>query len=358
MNYRNSILLSPEDVGASGTKTVDLDFLSVISRLMIIFSTTNPGTTVMQEHPAANLPKIEVVDGSNVIFSLTGMQAHAMEFFDTGRLYPGGGSIVPAWNLVHVAVINFGRFLFDPILGFDPKKFSNPQLKITFDEDAAVASTVTNTLAVLADLFDEKAPAPTGFLMNKELMAYTPVASATEEIDLPSDFTHRKLIIQARVADLWFGGIISNVKLSEDNDKRVPFDLPATLLESLLHGLGGVCSEHIVADLDTSTGVHIWHAATQGICLRGDFYCTSALLDNVPFGYTNLFKTTTQTGYQPMDISGTMPHGCICFPFGDQTDPADWYAVAGKGLKLKIKAGANIGATEEFHIITQQLRPY
>jgi len=358
MNYRQSVLMSPSDVGASGTKIIDLDFPDVISRLTVVMNTTNPGSITIQEVPAANVPKIEIVDGSNVAFSLSGMQTHALDFFDTGRHYICGGSYVAAWGLVAVLVINFGRYLFDPVLALDPKKFTNLQLKVTYDEDAAVASTDANSLTVMADLFDEKAAAPTGFLMNKEIYNYTPVANATEEIDLPNDYPYRKLIIQARVPDLWFGGIIGNVKLTEDNDKRIPFDLTASLLENWVHEFVGEYRDGIIADLNTDTGVDIYHAPTQGVKLRGDFYCESDVLNNIPFGYRNKYKTTTMSGYTVMDITGTMPHGCICIPFGNQQDQADWYDVKGKVLKLKLKAGGSIGSSEEFHIIGQQMRTY
>jgi len=358
MQYRRSLLLSPADVDAAGTKVVDLNFPDIISRLTILFSTTNPASITIQEHPAANLPKIEVVDGSNVIFSLTGLQAHALEFYDTGRIYQGGGSLVPAWNLVHNAIINFGRYLWDTELAFDPKKFTNPQLKITYDEDAAVESTVANTLCVIAEIFDEKAAAPTGFLMNKELYAYKPSAGATEEIDMPNDFPYRQILVQARVNDLWFGGIIGNIKLTEDNDRKIPFDLTGSQLESLNHALFGLCSEHIVTDLNDVTGVTVYHAATQGIVLRGDFYTTGGLYDNVPFGFSSLFKTTTMTGATPMEIAGYMPHGVFSVPLGNIQDLGDLYDVKGKFLKLKIQAGSGKTFTETFHVITQQMRTY
>lgn len=358
MNYRNSILLSPKDVGAAGTEVIDLDFPDVISRLTIIFNVINPGSITIQEVPAANVPKIELVDGSNVVASLTGMQAHAINFFDTGEQYSSGGSYVAAWGLVFRVALNFGRFLFDPIYALNPKKFTNLQLKITYDEDAAVASAVVNTLTVIADLFDDKAAAPTAFLMNKEIFAYTPTAGASESVDLPSDYPYRKLILQARVPDLWFGAIISNLKLSENNDSKIPFDLTSSLLENWIHQLYGEYRDGIIANLNTVTGVDIFHAPTQGVKLRGDFYCTSDVLDNIPFGYRNLYKTATMTGYTVMDITGTMPHGCLCIPFGNQQDPTDWYDMKGKVIKLIVRAGTSIGASEEFHVIAQQVRAY
>jgi len=358
MNYRNSILLSPFDVGEAGTKIIDLDFPDVISRLTVIFNAINPAAIVIKEVPAANLPKIEIVDGSNVIYSLTGMQTHALEFFDTGRGYSSGGSYVPAWGLVARLALNFGRWLFDPVLALDPKKFTNLQLKITYDEDKAVQDTIVNTLTIIADLFDEKEAAPTGFLMNKEIFNYTPVANATEEVDLPSDYPYRKLMLQARVADLWFGGIIGNLKLTENNDKRIPFDMTASLLENWLHQVYGEYKDGIIADLNTITGVDIYHAPTQGVKMRGDFYCISDVLGDIPFGFRNKYACTTNTGFSVMDIAGTMPHGCLCIPFGNQNDLADWYDVAGKVIKLKVKAGGSIGASEEFHVLAQQMRAY
>jgi len=358
MNTRNSILLSSNDVGASGTKIIDLNFPDVISRITVIFSAKTLATPTPAEVAAANITKLEIVDGSNVIFSLTGMQTHALDFFDTGRHYICGGSYVPGWGLVAYLTINFGRFLFDPALGFDPKKFTNPQLKITHDEDIAVADCVENSLSVYCDMFDEKAVTPTGFLMNKEIFSYTPVADATEEVDLPNDFPFRKLIVQARVPDLWFGGIMNSIKLSEDNDKRIPFDLSGGALEHWLGEMHGAYHDGIIVDLDTATGVDCYHAPTQGCKLRGDFYCDSDVIDNLPFGYRNKYLTTTMTGYTVMDIAGTMPHGCMCFDMGRQDVIEDWYQVAGKALKLKIKAGDSIGATEEFNVICQQYRSY
>ena len=358
MKYRNSILCSPADQGASGTKVIDLNFPDVVSRITVKFDATVPASPTIQGTPAENITKIELVDGSDVLFSLTGMQAHALDFFETGRQYICGGSFVATWGLSAILVLNFGRWLFDPIYALDPKKFTNPQLKITFDEDVAVASTVTNTLTAWADLFDEKEVTPTAFLMNKEVYSYTPVASATEEIDLPSDYPYRKLLVQARVPDLWFGGIISNLKLSENNDKRIPFDLTGSQLENWVHEFYGEYHDGIIADLNTSTGVDIFHAPTQGVKLLGDFYCDSDVLDNLPFGYRNKYLTTTMEGYTVMDIAGTMPHGILCVPFGDQKALDDLYEVANKSLKLKLKAGGSIGATEEYHIITQQVRSY
>ncbi|KKL75835.1 hypothetical protein LCGC14_2050890, partial [marine sediment metagenome] len=46
--------------------------------------------------------------------------------------------------------------LWDPLLAFDPKMFVNPQLNITFDEDACNTGAIVNELAVYAYAFGDE----------------------------------------------------------------------------------------------------------------------------------------------------------------------------------------------------------
>jgi len=64
MNYRNALLLAPEDLGPSGTKVIDLDLSQPVSRLTIRFRTTKVLYNMTAAGPA-NISKIELVDGSS-----------------------------------------------------------------------------------------------------------------------------------------------------------------------------------------------------------------------------------------------------------------------------------------------------
>ena len=136
MNYRLAKLLSPEDLGTAGTKVIDINVSDVISRIDIIFRTKN-GDTAFEDHPAGNITKIEMVDGSDVLFSLSGREAQALNFYDRGR--PADNHMTGSNGEYMRAIfgLDFGKYLFDPTLAFDPSKFINPQLKITWDEDVA-----------------------------------------------------------------------------------------------------------------------------------------------------------------------------------------------------------------------------
>lgn len=358
MKYRVAEILAEKDVGGAGTETIDIKLKDVISRIQVKFATRNPaGALTIQETEVANLPKVELVDGSDVLYSLTGMQGQAVDWYDTLKPNQSNGSFVSSWDLVCVLNMNFGRRLYDPDLALDPSKFKNLQLKITFDEDAAVASTLTNGLTVLADVFDEKVPSPQGFLMNKELRSYAGVASAWEETDMPSDYPHRKLLIQARQADLWLGAIIGQIKLTEDNDKKIPLDIVSKHLERWLESVWPPYWQHLVADLSEQTGDVIYTIPTQALVMGGS-YVASGLLDAVPFGYSHTIKSGVYAniGFEAFAVQGYLPHGVIAIPFGNQNEIEDWYDLTDKSLVLKILAGSL--QSGNINIITQQYRHY
>jgi len=359
MNYRTTELVAEKDLTAgAGTETIDINIKDIISRIQIQFRTKNPsGALTIQETEAANLPKIELVDGSTVLYSLSGMQGQAIDFFDTLVPNQSNGSFVPNWDLLACVNINFGRKLWDKELAFDPKRFSNPQLKVTYDEDAAVASTIVNGLSVFADVFDERVVSPIGFLLNKEHKSYTATANAWEETDMPTDLPLRKLMVQIRHASWWFGALLSELKLSEDNDKRIPIYMTAKFLERWLESIWPPYWQHLVADLDQTTGDTLYTIPTQTITCDGN-YATSAVLNGVPFSYSQVYKSgvSADIGYQAFEVVGNMPHGCFCIPFGNQQDMDDWYDLIGKSLILKLKAGEL--ASGSINIVTQQLKRY
>jgi len=357
MKHRTSTLYSRADQTAGlGTKVIDVKIPDVISRIWVRFGVIVPATPTPTDTPAANVPKIEVVDGSDVLYSLTGELSQAVDFYDNGKERHNNGSYVPAWELIGNFYLNFGRFLWDEELALDPTKFNNLQIKVSYDEDKAVADVDTNYLSVYLDVFDEERPTPSGFLMNKELKAYTPGTSSWEYIDLPSDFPYRKLFIQGRVADKWLGALFEEFKLTEDNDRRIPLHMENEEFEQYLKDQFPRYREHIVADVDNTTGLAIFHTPTQGLVFAGSVYAASAVLNAVPFGYDNDIKSGDNIGYQSFSVVGDVPHGVVCIPLGDQTDINDWYGTDWQSLQLQVKSGAS--ATGTYRVATQQMRSY
>jgi len=174
---------------------------------------------------------------------------------------------------------------------------------------------------------------------------------------MPVDMPLRKLMVQIRGANFWFAHYLAELKLTEDNDKRIPIHMTAKFLERWLESIWPPYWQHLVADLNEDTGDTLFTIPTQTLTIDGQ-YAASLVKDGVPFSYSQVYKSgiSDNVGYQAFEVVGNMPHGCLCIPFGDQQDMDDWYDLAGKSLILKLKAG--IGEGEAVNLITQQLRRY
>lgn len=362
MNYRLATILARENHDADITKVIDLNLADPVSQFHIVYEPQNTSSVAPTAHPAKCISKIELVDGSDVLFSLSGQEAQAVNFYDTGKV---PANIINNWNenlSEMIFNINFGRYLWDPLFAFDPKKFINPQLKITISIASGGAVSDNGYLTVFANIFEEKVITPEGFLMHKEIKDYVPGASAHEYTDLPTDFAYRKLFVKAQQYGRGPEYLIDTLKLSEDNDKRIPLSLTGFQLLRAITSQRGPYRENLLV----SGGSTEWY-----------FYCTPCYW---PMGTISVFEDTAPTntfavgfpdggrGLVPMsdmgsnmsiDVVGWCPHGVIEIPFGLQDDPADWYDVTKLGsLRLDILATANYTTGDSCAVFLQQLRKY
>ena len=356
MNYRLASILPAEEANTAGTKTIDINVADPISRFVIQIKGMN-STDAPVAHPAKMISKIELVDGSDVLFSLSGVEAQALNFYDQGRMPHTVLNFLDDVYAIATFCIDFGRSLYDPVLAFDPKKFTNPQLKITHDLTAGGSTPDAALLSVYAHIFDEKTITPAGFLMTKEQYGYTLVQSAKEHIDLATDYPYRKLILQSMSATLQPWEQFNQLKLSQDNDKKVIINDEKTSDLLKLFRLWPEITETIYAK--TKNGTQVIHCTPS--------YERIATLVGVAAANTTAFIadtyggaiSVTDTGAASimMVLSGLVPHSAFCLPFGEQEDLEDWFKVGEIGsLRMTLKAGS--GAVGTCEIISQQLRNY
>lgn len=362
MNYRLSTLLPKGDYSSDKTEVIDLDMADPISQIIIELAVTNVGD-VATAHAIASLTKIEIVDGSDVLFSLSGYEAEAVDIYHNRGIRSNWNPYLNGLSVQRFLGINFGRHLWDPLLAFDAKKFTNPQLKLTLDVGAGGCASTPNSLQVWAALFDQKDISPIGFLSHKEIKDYVMKASGHEYTDLPTDYTYRKLLIRNLEAGTEPSQNIANVKLSEDQDKRVIFnhgmvDLLRTiafdhplLVEQIMFACttGGVSVFTTVSERATATFAD-WAAAVVSGAYASYGSAGGRMTAICGTGATNAIAIVT----------GYVPHGVYEIPFGDQNDPDDWFKV-GEGigsLKLDITGSGGLAGTETCQIFLQQMRPY
>jgi len=363
MNYRLATLLERTAYATDKTEVIDIDVTDPISQIQVVYECTGASTATFQGHPALCITKIELVDGSDVIYSLSGKEAQVVDFYHNKVVPPNLLYYLNGINAEQIFNLNFGRFLFDPDLALDPSKFKNLQLKITVDINGGGRTSVGGFLSVLAHLFDEKTIAPMGLFMCKEIKTYTLAAAAHEYTDLPVDFPYRKLFVKAQAYAYYPDVQIDTIKLSQDVDKKIPFNQSMRQIIRTIMAQTPPWIEHLHTSCPSAGGdvEYITPTYEVGFSLTPwdvPASATTTLAADYGDGGRARFSSTSWIGNIQAIIRGWLPHGGIEIPFGLQDQIDDWFDPSFiKSLKLDIKGGASLGAgTAE--IFLQQLRKY
>jgi len=362
MNYRLATIFAEKTYEDDATEVIDINVVDPISQLVIRFKPTSGDETDTTGHPMKLLSKIELVDGSDVLFSLSGPEAHALDWYSHKAERPNILFYLTDTAYDCALHISFGRFLYDPIMALDPTKFTNPQLKITLDIDAGGMANSQVIMSVFAHLFDEKEITPTGFLMAKEIKDYALGAGTHEYTDMPVDYPYRKLLMRSQVNGVGVEYTFGNIKLSEDNDKRIPFNQTIT---EILHAITGQMRPYrewiVVPGGATDRDFHCTPGYWPGFSIshwEGSAIQTYATIYSGDGGRFTIYLSAAGGNYQVL-CEGWCPHSVIEIPFGDQKDPADWYDVTKIGsLRLDLTAGGGMSTSEDCQIFLQQLRSY
>lgn len=360
MKYRQATLLATESIATAGTKVVDINVKDCISRLMIILELTNVGYTPTN-HPLAALKTIEVIDGSEVVASLTGYAAQAMAYYDDGVMPHNELNYENTAVIRAVAILNFGRRLYDPDLALDPMRFRNLQLSIAHDKALGGCIPVAGNIRVIADMFDEKSVTPTGFLLNKEVVSFTPEAGVGKYIELPLDNTIRKLLIMntndAEEPDVEF----ETIKIDEEDGKRVIIDCKTMDLIRSMDSRYPRFSEYFSGRVGTA-GADFYLSACKDIMFGViGSSGTAAYYHGAWSGGRKRNLKGSATQEFGGSVSGRCPHGAVPIFFGDQQDVEDWWDVSALGKARVIatpRSSPAIDTAKTTDVIVQSLQRY
>jgi len=364
MNYREVEIFAPADIDTAGTEVIDIKLADIISGIELIWDTTVVTVSAMlASHPTC-ISKVELIDGSDVLTALSGEQIQALAYHTKNGMPLNEISLTVGDHMRSVLPIYFGRKLFDPNLAFDPKKFRNPQLRVTWDEDAANTSVVVNSLTVRGWVFDEKVPSPAGFLIAKEIKNYTPANDTTEYTEMPLDYPYRCLMLQSYSTTLDPFATMVQVRLDEEHDKKVPLDLTGyEIFRKIVQPLGRLNQGVTLDNAVTAKTLYLAPTYMHGINIQydGTAFVTAQSKLAVPTFTNNKIALAASVDLkaQKAIVQGYAPYSCFAIPFGDLLDPADWYDVTKLGtLRLTTKGGADVGTSPKASIVLQQLRKY
>jgi hypothetical protein len=360
MKYRSSLLLPSEDLGPAGTKTINLDTDKIISQIELTFKTTKASQGQSAGSPA-NIPKIELVDGSNVLHSLSGYQNQALAYYSRPGRIMDHGQHISTLSEVDTYAIDFGRHLWDPLLAFDPTRYKNPQLKITWDEDVSDTSATANALEVWLHQFDGISPQPMGFLSAKEHHAYTAgAANSYESILLPEDRPLRQLLVRAfyQGYEPWYN--IGEARMDENTLDKVVFEYSdLEMYYRRMKATWPMIVQQIA--LVGSTGQLTYYLPAT------DYYASHLIAGQSAQVTGWATSPSSRGGKLVLDVSGNdnvsglffgyLPWHCFQFPLGVKDDIESWYDPVGKRPRLRLRAstgGTNVAAS----VVTEELVRY
>ena len=367
MKYRDVELYYQQTLDDVGTKIIDLRTTDPISAIRLSFFGTNGATHNKENYLNDVITKIELVDGSDQLLSVSLKEAQAIQYRLTKKfpfMRPGesGGG-----EQEEHAVLLFGRYLWDTEYYMDLTKFRNPQLKITTNIAAVRAAGdegyLTGYLKVSIDLLviQEGAKPALGFLMQKNIYGFTSADSGDEHIDLPMEYPYVGLLMRAYQVGHDPYHNISKIKINCDAGKYIPLDIRVKDLYRVEENDLGVAELRYFIYRKDAEWVH--HILTQdphtffnpGIpgriagtysAFNGMFKFNLRNFDNTPIAAEELTSVL---------IKGSCPHSTVFLPFGIQGEPATYF-------DPKVFGDIDLILTQDdpadVDLVLVQLRPY
>lgn len=358
MKVRDVYLAKAQTLSDSQSLTIPIPKGLKVQSLRIKYNATNGATSNTLGKLNGMVSKLEVVDGSDLLHSLSMREEQALNFFSNQvlprQILTAGAAAV----VTEEAIIQFGRFFRDRLYYLDTARFSNPTLRLTHAltiSATAGFATGTGALSVIARVIEDGAPPYAGFVMSKELKSWTTAASGDEPTVLPLDFPYLGLLVGALKTTILPDAILTNLKLQVDAGRFIPRDITGTdLLAENIEQYGEARQDF--RPLTDTAATWLGDLYYQGGAVASRPGATSKLLiSSVTAEQVIMAMTTGGTAdANQITLQGYAPHATFYLPFGDGLNPDDYLSPQGMAeLKLILTQGTVSAAGT---IVAQQLR--
>ena len=312
------------------------------------------------------LKKIElIVNGSQVVKSLTGTQVKAMMHYKRTQPLSHDEKNMNNASCKEYFYLNLGRWYHDLEYMLDLGQVSDPELRIEYDFAMTTAAGWTNGTAMTAapsywiipHMLRDTALVPKGFIKTAEIHRTDNAANLNYNLTVPRGPTYCNLYLDCWWASMGFGAIMDHIEVNINSDDLIPYrmrpeDITAQTVRQ--YGLfeanqqltitGGqaypfVMEEGIMDPLDADlTGYH-WN--------RLDLWGNVA----APGFYDIATGLTPYVGQMNVNINtrGTWPHSVVALPIFQPWDPDTWIDTSTLGdfwVRIEELAGATAGVTK------------
>jgi len=220
--------------GQTGTATYDLPERDFIEEIIVRAYSTPTASTNPALPLSDAITKIEIVDGSKVIQSLSGNQAMALSMFRGSHKMTMTGINDNAaegyddFHLILGGVFNGTRY------APDFSQFSNPQIKISWDYSQTTTkhgmscdadSSPAMKFTVMAKVHREAEGISHGYVKSSEIKTWTSAASTETTVEIPRGEPLLGIMIEAGYDAKYWTDDINKIKLDFDNGAWVPLEL-------------------------------------------------------------------------------------------------------------------------------------
>jgi len=331
---RLATIYRQKSLASSGEETYDINVRDPITAFYVEFRNTNGASYNRGTHIADDVDEIQVIDGSDVLFNMTGEELfaynHYLGYKSPAHLFsewPGLQQQMGCW-------IPFGRFRNDPIYGLDPTRFSNLQFRIkwSFSEAATAWAASSLKFSLFADVM-MGVPAPSALIMAKEIKSWTTSGSGDERTELPHDYPYLGVLVQARKAATAPDSVLTDLKFTLDTDRLILLNNDLTDLLKLVNLWYGPLIYHHNLYATDATTIYLVTKKDEVV----EFVAQDR--DDTVFRYadggagegtlsvdTAGSAQTSATNIMAL-VRGFQPYAVLYWPFGRHAEPQEWLSV-------------------------------
>jgi len=367
MRLRQVYLSDQEQLGVTATRIWNLDLNDPIMYIKLRFQALSNYVNGCNGNMLPDcVSKIEVVDGSDVLYSTDLFEALAQHIY-SGHEMPWANQ----WDcgLDSSAVqccLWFSRDTSDQQFMLDPKKFVNPQLKITYNFPVAAGDYVAASqfITVIAMVCENPVREPEGFLMTKDIYEWLTVAGATETIDLPRDYPYRFMLMRLYYPSFAIWQVFDRYKLSCDIDRFVPFEIrgqhlaeenfgiyPSMHMQSQSMGDGNtnpITSYHYFGWMHG--GTEMSNAVNEDVMITAMRAGQIDWMDSAGAAVDNLHAVVST-------VHGSEFGFCEPYRFGNLKDPEEWLDPTSY-MSVRLTIQQLLESNDHGGIVLQQKRNY
>ena len=285
------------------------------------------------------IDKIEIIaNGSETIKSFTGEVCQALSFFDQGVYVPSRWRNYATNMQAEYFLINFGRYLNDPLLQLDLGRFDSVELKITNSASSTTDFSGLGLDIILFLLQDADAIISPGYIRTEEWRKWTTAKDETTYLELPTKYKLRRLILQAKAAEDDTNKIEKTNMYSLMDDIDLSFD--SRKVQFIKGGLDHIMIDTYLAQgRECLMGMFPYHTAGKGIRVGMGFVTgavagagdqagagasTIPTIESARTSFTQ--KPLTYEAQHPMTmmVKGYCPGNCVPISFDWDGAPENW----------------------------------